>query len=232
MRAMILAAGRGERLRPLTDRTPKPLIEVGGRSLIEWQVARLARAGLRELVVNVSHLGERIEAALGDGARLGVAIAWSREPVALETAGGIAAALPLLGDEPFAVVNADIWCDFDYRRLIPVATRLAAHAGAGAHLVLVPNPAHHPAGDFVLAPDGLVRVGPHQRLTFSGIGVYTPALFVDIVSGARAALAPRLVALAGTGHLCGERFDGCWIDVGTPERLALARAAAASVDVA
>lgn len=231
MRAMILAAGRGERLRPLTDRTPKPLIEVGGRSLIEWQVARLARAGLRELVINVSHLGERIEAALGDGSRLGVAIAWSREPVALETAGGIAAALPLLGEHAFAVVNADVWCDFDLRRLLAVGARLAAQAGAAAHLVLVPNPAHHPAGDFALASDGRVLVRPHDRLTFSGIGVYTPALFADIAPGARAALAPRLAALAPAGALSGERFDGCWIDVGTPERLALARAAAASVDV-
>ncbi|MGE3509260.1 MAG: N-acetylmuramate alpha-1-phosphate uridylyltransferase MurU [Vicinamibacterales bacterium] len=224
MRAMILAAGRGERMRPLTDDLPKPLLEVAGRSLLEWQIDRLARAGFRHLVVNVSHLAARIEAAIGDGARFGVAIRYSRETVALETAGGLASALPLLADRPFAAVNADVWTDFDYARLLP---HLAAMEGAqktGAHLVLVENPPHHPGGDFALDRNGRVRNGGPRLLTFSGIAAYHPALFSGLVTGQRAALGPLLRASADAGQLSGERYDGTWIDVGTPERLAALRA--------
>lgn len=220
MRALILAAGRGERMRPLTDRVPKPLLEAGGRSLIAWQIERLARAGFRELVINVSHLAAQIETALGDGSGHGVHIAYSREPAALETAGGVAQALDLLGDAPFVAVNADIYCEFDYASLLPV---LGAMEGAGgtpqAHLVLVDNPSHHPAGDFVLGTDGRIANEGGSRLTFSGIGAYRPAAFRDIARGTRAALAPLLRGLAGRGELRGERFDGRWVDVGTPERL-------------
>jgi MurNAc alpha-1-phosphate uridylyltransferase len=220
MRALILAAGRGERMRPLTDLVPKPLLEAGGRTLIEWQIERLARAGLRELVVNVSHLAGQIETALGDGSRHGVHIAYSREPAALETAGGVAQALDLLGDAPFVAVNADIYCEYDYASLLPV---LAGMAGAGgephAHLVLVPNPSHHPLGDFVLGADGRIANDGALRLTFSGIGAYRPAAFRHIVRGSRAALAPLLRGLAERGELHGERFDGHWVDVGTPQRL-------------
>jgi MurNAc alpha-1-phosphate uridylyltransferase len=215
---MILAAGRGERMRPLTDRTPKPLIPVSGRPLIAHLIERLARAGLTELVVNVSHLADQVERGLGDGSALGVRLAYSRESQALETGGGIAYALPLLGDEPFVVVNSDIYCDFDFARLIAVATTLGTR-GARAHLVLVDNPAHHPGGDFSLSGDKVSSDGA-ERLTFSGIGLYLPELFAGVTRGSKCALAALLKPAMAIGAITGEHHRGLWMDVGTPQRLA------------
>jgi MurNAc alpha-1-phosphate uridylyltransferase len=215
MKAMILAAGRGERMRPLTDLTPKPLLPVAGKPLIVWHLERLARAGFREIVINHAHLGDQIETLLGDGAAWGLRIEYSAEPAgALETAGGIANALPLLGSAPFLVVNGDIFCDWDFAR-----ARSALPDDALAHLVLVPNPPQHPAGDFTLA-DATVGRGAADRLTFSGIGVYRPALFAGIEPGRPAKLAPLLVDAIAAGRIRGERHAGRWEDVGTPERLA------------
>jgi MurNAc alpha-1-phosphate uridylyltransferase len=216
---MILAAGRGERMRPLTDRVPKPLLPVAGRPLIAHLIGRLARAGLTDLVVNVSHLAEQVERELGDGSRHGVRIAYSREAVALETGGGIAYALPLLGSGPFVVVNSDIYCDYDFSRLAEAAARLAPDA-PGAHLVLIDNPPHHPGGDFVLAGGRVRDDGPDPRLTFSGIGVYPPALFAGIARGARCQLASLLRPLMAQGRVTGEHHRGLWMDIGTPQRLA------------
>ncbi|TCJ11855.1 nucleotidyltransferase family protein [Parasulfuritortus cantonensis] len=219
---MILAAGLGERMRPLTEHTPKPLLEAGGRPLIEWQIERLRAAGFGELVINHAHLGEQIETRLGDGRRLGVAIAWSPEGTPLETAGGIAKAAHLLGPAPFLVTNGDVYCEYDYARLVPVLAAMAADPGRLAHLVLVDNPAHHPGGDFTLA-DGRVAAPPTHavgRLTFSGIGCYRPELFAGIVPGERAKLAPLLLAAMAAGRVTGEHYAGRWEDVGTPARLA------------
>jgi MurNAc alpha-1-phosphate uridylyltransferase len=229
MRAIILAAGRGERMRPLSDRVPKPLLRAGGASLIERQIGRLAAAGMREIVVNVSHLAQAIVAALGDGTGLGVRLHYSHEPAALETAGGIAQALPWLEGEAFVAVNGDIYCEYDYACLRRAAERLReAHPDWLAHLVLVPNPAHHPQGDFTLDAGGRVGANASGRLTFSGIGLYRPQLFAGIAAGARAPLAPLLYAAAAQGRLHGEFFRGRWIDVGTPQRLAELRAALGS----
>jgi len=214
MKAMVLAAGRGERLRPLTDRVPKPLVEVAGKPLLAWQLERLARAGVREVVVNVAHRAEAIMARFGDGAAWGVAIAWSREPEPLETAGALAYARPLLGAAPFLLVNADVWCEYDYARL-----RAHALGAALAHLVLVPNPPEHPQGDFSLA-DGRVGTETSPRYTYAGIAVVAPALVAAVRAGQKAPLAPHLRAAAERGALSGERYDGPWVDVGTPERLA------------
>lgn len=217
---MILAAGRGERMRPLTDHVPKPLLRAGGSTLIELQLAQLTRAGVTDIVINVSHLGEQIERALGDGARYGACIRYSREPVALETAGGIAQALPLLGDEPFLAVNADIYCDFSIARAITAVDTLCREAQAWrAYLVMVDNPAHHPQGDFALAVDGLLRVDGAPRYTFSGIGIYDPRMFASIPIGTRRALGPLLREHANTGAVRGEHHPGRWMDIGTPERL-------------
>jgi MurNAc alpha-1-phosphate uridylyltransferase len=211
MRAMILAAGRGERMRPLTDHTPKPLLRAGGKALIEHLIGALGAAGFRELVVNCAHLGAQIEAALGDGARYGVRISWSHEPDgALETGGGIFRALPLLGSEHFLVVNGDIWTDYPF-------ARLARRPAGLAHLVLVDNPAHHPEGDFALE-DGHVRDFGGARLTFSGIGVYHPDLFRACSPG-RFPLAPVLRAAMKRGEVTGEHYIGRWYDIGTRERL-------------
>jgi MurNAc alpha-1-phosphate uridylyltransferase len=215
MRAMILCAGRGERMRPLTDATPKPLLTVGGKPLVQWTIERLVRAGIVEMVVNHAHLGAQIEAALGDGSRFGASIRYSPEGEALETAGGIANALQLLGESPFLVVNGDIWCDIDYA---PPARRALA-PGVLAHVVLVPNPPQHPGGDFALAGTRVID-GDGERLTFSGIGVYRPQLFSGVSPGAKAKLAPLLRKAIGDGAVTGERFSGEWHDVGTPERLA------------
>lgn len=207
--AMILAAGRGERLRPATDSTPKPLLRVGGAALIEHHLLALSRAGVGEVVINHSHLGERIVAALGDGARYGVHIRYSPEPEALETGGGIKRALPLLGNAPFLVVNADIWTEFPYGRLLTPLDGLA-------RLVLVDSPAHHPRGDFDLRGG---RVTNAPRLTFAGIGLYDPQLFARCEAG-RFPLAPLLRDAADRGLVEGLYYDGTWVDVGTAERLA------------
>jgi MurNAc alpha-1-phosphate uridylyltransferase len=214
MKAMILAAGRGERLRPLTDRIPKPLIEAGGRPLIAWHLQRLAAAGCRDVVINVSHLGEHIVARLGDGAEWGLRVAFSREPQPLETAGGMALARKLLGEEPFLVVNGDVYCEVDLSRLLRVTL-----GGRLAHLVLVPNPAHHPAGDFTLDAD-MVGNAPTPRYTYAGIAVIAPALFAEVAAGSKAQLAPLLRAAAERRQVSGELFEGTWLDVGTLERLA------------
>lgn len=209
---MILAAGLGTRMRPLTDHTPKPLLKAGGKPLIQWHIERLRDAGMTELVINHAWLGEQLEAALGDGQDLGVTIDWSREGQPLETAGGIRRALPLLGDAPFAVINGDIWTDYPLERL--------PHTPAGdAHLVLVDNPQHNPGGDFHLASDGKVLDNGAAKLTFAGIGVYRPALFAGLADG-EAALAPLLRAAMAEGRVSGEHFRGQWWDIGTPERLA------------
>lgn len=226
MRAMILAAGRGERMRPLTDRCPKPLLAVAGKPLIEWHLQRLRAAGFVDVVINHAHLGEMIERALGTGERWGLRIAYSAERVALETAGGIAFALPLLGDAPFLVVNGDIWCDFDFSAARTIATAMTS-SEIDACCVLVPNPAHNPRGDFGLEACGsltppLARLsaGATPLLTFSGIAVYAPRLFDGIVRGARAPLAPLLHRAAALARAAALRHDGRWVDVGTPERLA------------
>ena len=219
MKAMILAAGRGERMRPLTDSVPKPLLEVGGKPLIAWHLERLVQAGIDDVVINHAHLGLQIEAALGDGSRFGLRIAYSPEPPgALETVGGIVQALPLLGDVPFLVVNGDIWCDFEFRSVQAAAAALIRQ-DLLAHLVLVPNPSHHPAGDFSLA-DGRVTAPREATYTFSGIGVYRPALFDGLEAGKRARLAPLLYQAIAARTLGGELFRGHWTDVGTPQRLA------------
>ncbi|RFA31276.1 mannose-1-phosphate guanylyltransferase [Alkalilimnicola ehrlichii] len=212
MRAMILAAGRGERMRPLTDRMPKPLLPVAGRPLIVHHIEALKAAGIRDIVINTAWLGERITEALGDGAAFGVRLAYSDEgSQALETGGGIFKALPLLGDEPFIVVNGDVWTDFSFESLPEVPTGVA-------HLVLVDNPSHHPEGDFRLQA-GRVVEDQGERFTFSGIGVYRPQLFADCRPGAFR-LAPLLRAAIARGDVTGEHHGGHWIDVGTPARLA------------
>lgn len=217
MKAMILAAGRGERMRPLTDTTPKGLLRVGGQALIERHVHALARAGITELVINHAHLGEQIVRALGDGAAWGVRIAYSAETgAALETGGGIFRALQLLGPAPFIAVNADIWTDYDFAALPREPAGLA-------HLVMVDNPPQHPGGDFSLAEDRLAQRGP-AMLTFSGIGVYRPALFDGCTPGAFP-LAPLLRAAMDAEQVSGEHYTGRWYDIGTPERLAAINAA-------
>ena len=218
MKAMILAAGRGERMRPLTDHTPKPLLPVGGKPLIVWHIERLRDAGFTDIVINHAHLGQQIEAALGDGAALGVRIDWSPETGgALETAGGIRHALPLLGDAPFLVVNGDIWCDWPFER----AHNMALDHRRQMHLVMVKNPPHNTKGDFTLDHGRILNqeTPTAPRLTFSGIGLYAPALFAELDDNAPAKLAPIMRAAADAGHVSGELHAGEWIDVGTPERL-------------
>ncbi|HEY9193142.1 MAG TPA: nucleotidyltransferase family protein [Methyloversatilis sp.] len=218
MKAMILAAGRGERMKPLTDHLPKPLLEVGGRPLIVWHIDRLVAAGITELVINHAHLGDKLVGALGDGAALGARISWSAEPEgALETAGGIAHAAGLLGDAPFIVVNGDIWCDADFRPLIRAAANLDSN-GLLAHLLLVPNPAHNPDGDFTLE-NGMAGDSGPARLTYSGIGAYHPALFDDLDPDAPARLAPLLRIAMRARRVSGTLHTGHWFDVGTPDRL-------------
>lgn len=211
MKAMILAAGLGRRMRPLTDHTPKPLLRVADRPLIVHQIERLREAGFRDLVINVSWQGEQIEQALGEGEDLGVRIRYSREHQPLETAGGIVQALPFLGDEPFAVVNGDIFTDYDFDRL-PRSPR------GRAHLVLVDNPEHNARGDFRLADDGWIRETQGIPLTFAGIGVYRPECFAGLEAGEHK-LAPLLQRAVARGEVTGERHEGQWLDVGTPQRL-------------
>jgi len=217
-RAMILAAGRGERMRPLTDRCPKPLLEVGGKPLIVWLVERLAAAGIDTLVVNHAHLGHMLEEALGDGRRWNVSIRYSPEGEPLETAGGIAQALALLGPAPFLVANGDVFCDLDLGGFLQRALMQLSRPGRLAHLALVDNPAHHPAGDFHLSGDA-VTADTEPRLTFSGIAVYAPELFAGLAPGRRAALAPLLRNAMDHGAVTGEHHRGDWEDVGTPARL-------------
>lgn len=219
---MILAAGLGERMRPLTDHTPKPLLMAGGKPLIVWQIERLRRAGFTDLVINHAHLGMQIETTLGDGATLGVRIAWSDEGTPLETAGGIVKAMHLLGPVPFMVSNGDVYTEFDYARLVPILADMAVNPAHQAHLVLVDNPPHHPQGDFVL-DHGTVAIPPTHavgRLTFSGIGCYRPELFAGIAPGDKARLAPLLHKAMLAGQVTGEHYAGRWEDVGTPQRLA------------
>ena len=225
---MILAAGRGERMRPLTDVLPKPLLEVGGKPLIVWHLERLAATGITDIVINHAWLGDKIESALGDGSQWGVRIAYSAEaPGGLETAGGIATALPLLGEAPFLVVNGDIWCDWDPAAAPGIGQALSAQH-AHAWVLLTDNPPHHPEGDFCLQGDsqaaslGRVADKPCKgmpALTFTGIGVYHPALFRDTAAHARAPLAPLLREAMAGNAVIGSRHAGRWIDVGTPERL-------------
>lgn len=215
MKVMLLAAGYGRRMRPLTDNTPKPLLQAGGRALIEWQLLRLADSGFTDVVINHHHLGRQIEAYLGDGSRYGLRIEYSPEPQLLETAGGIVRALPLLGDAPFLVVNGDVWTDYDFSRL-----RSRLRGEFLAHLVLVPNSDHHPTGDFVLDVTGRVQDSDKgaPAHTFSGISVLHPALF-DCLPQQVMALAPVLRRAMANRQVSGELFMGQWQDVGTPERL-------------
>jgi MurNAc alpha-1-phosphate uridylyltransferase len=210
MKAMILAAGRGERLRPITDNIPKPLVKVRGKALIQYHVENLVAAGFTDLVINHAWHGEQIEKALGDGSRFGATIQYSAEGKALETGGGIFKALPLLGNEPFLVVNGDVFTHFPFAELVTQPSKLA-------HLVLVRNPPQHPKGDFALQGDAVVREGS-PTYTFSGIGVYSPAMFKDCQPGAFP-LAPLLFAAIEHGYLTGQVYDGLWEDVGTVERL-------------
>jgi len=214
MKAMLLAAGRGERLRPLTDRVPKALVPVGGKPLIAWHLERLAAAGCREAVINVSHLAERIVEALGDGRRFGLTIAYSLEAAPLESAGGIATALPLLGKSPFLLVNADVYCAIAFEPLLGV--RLDERL---AHLVLVPNPPHRAQGDFSL-DRGRIGNGAGTRYTYAGIAVMSPELVAAVKPGEKAPLAPLLRGAADRGQISGRVFNGLWQDVGTVERLA------------
>lgn len=219
--ALILAAGRGERLRPLTDSVPKPLLSVGGTSLIEWQVARLVAAGFDDVVVNHAHLGRQIEEALGDGKRFAARIRYSPESPALETAGGIAQALPLLGERPFVVVSADIYTDFPYQslhaRAETIARRAVAPGAPVAHFVLVENPPWHPRGDMGLAAGRITRAKPW--LTYGNIAVFHPAVFAEIARGTWLKLFPWMYRLVDEGRVTGERFDGAWDNVGTAEQL-------------
>jgi MurNAc alpha-1-phosphate uridylyltransferase len=213
MKAMVLAAGRGERLRPLTERLPKPLVEAGGRALIDWHLSRLAAAGCRDVVVNVSHLAEQVVQHVGDGARYGLRVTWSREAEPLETAGGIANARALLGEAPFLLVNSDIYCEYDFSALqgISLGKNLA-------HVVLVPNPPQHPEGDFTL-DSGMVGNGSAPRYTYAGVALVSPSLVSGVNPGDKAPLGPLLRKAAGERRLSGELYRGLWTDVGTAARL-------------
>jgi MurNAc alpha-1-phosphate uridylyltransferase len=230
VKALVFAAGRGERMRPLTDTVPKPLLPVRGKPLIAWHLEKLAALGVDEVVINTSWLADAFEPALGQGDRWGLRLHYSHEgPEPLETGGGMLHALPRLGNEPFVAVNADIWCDYDFARLPREPAGLA-------HLVLVDNPPHNPEGDFALLEDGSVQAAGEQRLTFSGIGLYRPAMFTNwrsVIGAAAGAelepprfrLAPLLRAAMRAGEVTGEHHRGTWTDVGTPERLAALDAA-------
>jgi MurNAc alpha-1-phosphate uridylyltransferase len=213
MKAMLLAAGRGERMRPLTDTCPKPLLQVAGKPLIVWHLERLARAGFRDVIINLSWLGEMIAAALGDGSRHGLRIVYSREPwPALETGGGLLQALPLLGEGPFLLVNGDVFTDIDFAAL-QIAPRDLAQ------LVLVPNPEQHPQGDFFLGAQGRIQAEGGERLTYSGVALLRPELFDGATPG-RFPLLPWLLRARDAGRLGGQRHAGEWLDIGTPQRLA------------
>ena len=213
MKAMILAAGRGERMRPLTDHIPKPLLEVAGKPLIIWHLEKLAKANFEEVIINHAHLGGMIEAYVGDGSRWNLKVTYSREGSPLETAGGIKKALPLIGDQPFLVVNADIYTDFNFATI--KNRNLNDCIG---HLVMVKNPKQHPDGDFFLQNNQIELEGK-ERLTFSGIAIYQPKIFEDINIEPVAKLAPILKKLIGAKCISGEAYQGLWFDIGTPERL-------------
>jgi MurNAc alpha-1-phosphate uridylyltransferase len=204
-------------MRPLTDNLPKPLLAVGGKPLIVWHIEKFAAAGFTQIVINHAHLGALIEKTLGNGARFAISIAYSREEAALESAGGIAYALPLLGDAPFAAVNADVFSDYDYAQLAGTVERLR-RPGPVAHLVMVENPEHNTAGDFALREGEVALDG--ARLTFSGIAAYNPTMFANIARGTQAKLAPLLREHIAAGRVSGERYAGRWCDIGTPARLA------------
>jgi MurNAc alpha-1-phosphate uridylyltransferase len=215
MRVMILAAGRGKRLRPFTDTTPKALLPVGGKPLIVWHLERLAAAGFRHVIINLAHLGDQIRQTLGNGQAWNLRLLYSQEPPeALETAGGIAHVLPLLGGHPFLVINADVFCDVDFKELalFPMKERLA-------HLLLVDNPPHHPAGDFSLERNGRVSNDHTRRLTYAGIGIYDPAFFTGVSPDLPSRLAPLLIDRVDQGKVSGKHHLGRWVDVGTLERL-------------
>jgi MurNAc alpha-1-phosphate uridylyltransferase len=212
-RAMVLAAGFGERMRPLTLTTPKPLLQVGGRALLDWHLAALARAGVRDVVINLSWLGAQIRDHVGDGKRFDLRVEYSEEgALPLEAGGGIFKALPLLGEEPFLVVNGDIWCDIDFARVVPLP------AGCDALLVMVPNPPQHPRGDFFLRDGLVVPDETSQRRTYAGVGIYRAALFAGCAPG-KFPLLPVLQRAAAAGRLAAHRYDGLWFDIGTPQRL-------------
>jgi N-acetyl-alpha-D-muramate 1-phosphate uridylyltransferase len=225
--AMILAAGRGARMRPLTDHLPKPLLEVGGKALIVWQIERLVGAGFKRIVINHAWLGHKIEAALGDGSRWGVRISYSAETTALETAGGIAKARPLLGDKPFLVVNGDVFCTFNLNRAHSLAAQLEPWGSPkirrSAWCIMVPNAPHHPHGDFAVRHGVLTKPAPHSGLhglTFSGIAIYHPQFFDPVPKEGALALRPLLEEGVSRGNIGAEVFEGLWLDIGTPERLA------------
>ena len=221
--AMIFAAGRGERMRPLTDTRPKPLLEVAGKPLIVWQIERLARAGFTKVVINHAWLGEQIEQALGDGSRYGVRLAYSAEREALETAGGIAQALPLLETDGapcvFAAISGDVFCEFEYARLREPAVRVAAAAQPSMHLVMVPNPPFHPRGDFALDAKGQLSLDGSARYTFGNIGVYDTRMFHALAPGERRPLTPYYREAIAAGLASGELYEGRWENVGTPDQL-------------
>lgn len=216
MKAMILAAGVGERMRPLTDHTPKPLLRVAGIPLIDYHLRRLVAAGVADVVINVSHLATRVMDYCGDGTAWGVRVTYSQEDTPLETAGGVIKALPLLGDAPFVIVNGDIWSDFPFERL----TAYTFRPEELAHLVMVDNPPQHPAGDFHLDENGWIRMlaADTAGCTYAGVGIYTTAFFAGLAPG-KMPLRPLLDAAIKQGALGGERYSGQWQDVGTPERL-------------
>ncbi len=212
MKAMILAAGRGERLRPLTDDCPKPLIKVAGKSLIEYHLENLSRAGFKEIIINTAWLAEKIHQQLGNGSTYGVDIQYSDEGEALETAGGIIHALPLLGEEPFLIVNGDIWCDIDFSTLKNLKPSLQAH------LILVNNPEHNPSGDFALQ-EGFIKNTGKKMHTYSGIGIYSPKFFNEQSTVDALPLAPILRKKSDASLISGEIHNGLWTDVGTIKRL-------------
>lgn len=218
--AMILAAGRGERMRPLSDATPKPLLLAGGKSLIAWQIEALARAGFTDIVINASHLADKLVAAVGDGAAFGVAVRWSIEPAPLEAGGGIATALPLLPRGPVLIVSGDVWTAFDYATLVPRLVRMARDpASPRVHLVLVPRTPELPRGDFALA-DGMLHLHGGERLVYGNIGVHDTALFAELPRGARLQMLPLWQDWIGKGWVSGELYAGPWANVGTPADLA------------
>jgi MurNAc alpha-1-phosphate uridylyltransferase len=220
MKAMILAAGRGERMRPLSDKTPKPLLEAGGKPLILWQLERLVAAGFTDVVVNVAHRGETIAAALGDGSRFGATLSYSLEPEPLEVGGGIATALPLLGDGMALIVSGDVYSEYDYASLRARAMAMGAtSAPPHLHMVMVPNPGYHPGGDFSLA-DGRLALDGASRVTFGNVALYRTGLFRELPRGEKLKILPLFLDWIGRGWASGELYTGIWANVGTPDELA------------